>query len=722
MMNSDGRHAVGTGDAKSNHQRSLAWLMGFLLIAGTLACYWPVQHYDYVSLDDPLYVSQTRMVQRGLTWEGVKWAFQSVKGGNWNPLVWLSQMADCQIYGRGAGGHHVTNVILHTANVVLLFVVLRAMTGTLWQSGLAAALFGWHPLHVESVAWISERKDVLSTLFWLLTMWGYGWYAREVRKTRVKCWIYYGLALLFFVLGLMSKAMLVTLPVVMLVLDFWPLRRIYHLRLTIDESSECEQPGQDAEPRPGTVSLARAVVEKLPFLVLSVAASVGAMWAQKNQGAMGEERLWLRLENAAVSCVTYLGEFFWPVKLAVFYPYPERIALWRAMAAAGLLVLITLVVVWLAKARPYFAAGWLWFVVTLLPVIGLVQVGMQAQADRYTYVPYIGLGLMVSWGLAELSGFGPRWRMAAVLAAAAGLAGSAAATRAQLKYWQNSAALYERALAVTSGNYIAHDNLGNLLEDQGKLDQAAKEFKEVIRLTPKIGKPYNDLGKVYALQGKLEEATEMFSNAVRLNPGLAQARWNLGNAWLQKGRVAAGLAEMKAGVALSPEDVEAHRKMADTLIKLGKAAEAIPYCEMVVKAEPKDARAHFVLGEAYLEQKQSEEAKANFKEAVRLAPETPQALNALAWVYATSSRADIRNGPEAVRLAEKACELTKRQDPEMLDTLGAAYAEAGRFEDAMKAATAARILAESSHDAKEAEMEREREKLYRAGRPYHEEP
>jgi tetratricopeptide (TPR) repeat protein len=281
--------------------------------------------------------------------------------------------------------------------------------------------------------------------------------------------------------------------------------------------------------------------------------------------------------------------------------------------------------------------------------------------------------------------------------------------------------LYKRALAVTSGNYIAHDNLGNLLEDEGKLDQAEKEFKEVIRLTPKIGKPYNDLGKIYALQGKLEVATEMFSNAVRLNPGQAQARWNLGNAWLQKGMVAKGLAEMKAGVALSPEDVEAHQRMADALLKLGKAAEAMPYCEMVVKAEPKDARARFMLGQAHLDQKQFAEAAANFKEAVRLAPETPQALNALAWVYATSSRPDIRNGPEAVRLAEKACELTKRQDLEMLDTLGAAYAQAGRFEEAVKAATAARVLAATARDTKTAEMEQQRMELYKAGKPYHEE-
>ena len=287
-------------DLQDKRERGLVRLAGLALIIGTAACYWPVRHYDYVNLDDPLYVYDTRMVQKGLTWEGVRWAFQSVKGGNWNPLVWLSHMADCQIYGLPAAGHHVTNVILHTANVLLLFLVLRAMTGTLWRSGLAAALFAWHPLHVESVAWISERKDVLSTLFWLLTMWAYMWYARELKIKKAKSWIGYGLALAFFACGLMSKAMLVTLPVVMLILDFWPLRRIYDLRFTIDASKKDEREGQDAEPRAATVSLARALAEKVPFLVLSAAASMAAMWAQKEAGAIGTigtYTLSLRVEN-----------------------------------------------------------------------------------------------------------------------------------------------------------------------------------------------------------------------------------------------------------------------------------------------------------------------------------------------------------------------------------------------------------------------------------------
>jgi tetratricopeptide (TPR) repeat protein len=297
-----------------------------------------------------------------------------------------------------------------------------------------------------------------------------------------------------------------------------------------------------------------------------------------------------------------------------------------------------------------------------------------------------------------------------------------ATTRSQVKYWRNSTALYEHALKVTSGNYIAHSNLGDVLMDDGKLDEAVKHYQEVIRLKPAMGKPYNDLGKAYALQGKVDDAMIMFSNAVRLNPGLAQARWNLGNAWLLKGKVAEGLAEMKTGVQLSPEDVKAHRKFADTLLKMGKAAEALPYCEAVVKAEPEDAHAHYALGSACLANKRLAQAAANFKEAVRLAPDTPECMNALAWMYATSPQAELRNGAEAVRLAERACKITKRQQTATLDTLAAAYAEAGRFDEAVETTEAIRALAVAAHDTNTADTARQRLELYQAGKPYRDAP
>jgi len=715
-------------DLNGHRERRLVCLVGLMLTFGTLACYWPVRHFDYVNLDDPLYVYQTRMVQQGLSWPGVIWAFQCIKGGNWNPLVWLSHMADCQLYGVTPGGHHLTNLLLHSANVWLLFLVLKRMTGAIWRSGFAAAIFAWHPLHVESVAWVSERKDVLSTLFWLLTIWAYVRYAEQSEGGTQKAEsshtpyasritqhasCYYGLALFFFALGLMCKPMLVTLPFVLLLLDYWPLRRLsfppLHHSIT-------------PPPQPSTPPLLRLLLEKLPFAVLSLAVGALAVWAQQNVQALGTESLSLRLENAVVSYATYLGKFFWPVNLAVFYPYPDSIPMWQAGGAALVLGAISWAVIRGMRQRRYLGAGWFWFLGTLVPVIGLLQVGMQALADRYTYIPYIGLALMVSWGLADLAAAWPRGRAALAGAAALALGCCLATSRSQIKHWRDSTALYEHALKVTSGNYMAHDNLGNVLMDDGKLDEAVKHYREVIRLTPTIGKPYNDLGKAYALQGKMDDAMILFSNAARLNPGLAQARWNLGNAWLLKGKVAEGLAEMKIAVQLSPEDITGHRVFVDTLIKLGKAAEALPYCEAVVKAEPEDAHARFTLGSACLASKRLEQAAANFKKAMQLAPDTPECMNALAWIYATSPQAELRNGAEAVRLAEEACKITKRQKTTILDTLAAAYAEAGRFDDAVKTTEEIRALAVSAHDTNTVDTARQRLKLYKAGKAYRDEP
>jgi len=502
----------------------------------------------------------------------------------------------------------------------------------------------------------------------------------------------------------MSKPMLVTLPFVLLLLDYWPLRRLSFPAL------------HDSATPPR-----RLLLEKMPFAVLSLVASALAVWAQQSVQALGTESLPLRLENAAVAYATYLGKLFWPTNLAVFYPYPDSIPIWQAGGAALVLGAISWAVLRAMKRRPYLGVGWFWFLGTLVPVIGLLQVGMQAMADRYTYIPYIGLSLMVSWGIADLAEAWPRGRAALAWVAALALGCCLAMTRSQVKYWRDSTALYERALKVTSGNYMAHDNLGNVLMDEGKLDEAVKQFQEVIRLTPTIGKPYNDLGKAYALQEKMDDAMVMFSNAVALNPGLAQARWNLGNACLLKGKVAEGLAEMKRAGQLSPEDIEAHRRFADTWIKMGKAAEALPYCAVVVRAQPEDAHAHYVLGSACLAMKRLEPALVNFREAARLAPDTPECMNALAWIYATSPQAELRNGAEAVRLAEAACKITKRQKSGMLDTLAAAYAEAGRFDEAVKTTEEIRALAVSAHDTGTAETARQRLELYKAATPYRDE-
>jgi tetratricopeptide (TPR) repeat protein len=562
------------------------WLAGLALAAGTLACYWAARHFDYVNIDDPLYVYQNRMVRRGLSWPGFVWAWQCLAGGNWNPLVWLSHMADCQIYGLKAGGHHLTNLLLHTANVLLFFAVLRRMTGAVWRSALAAAIFAWHPMHVESVAWISERKDVLSALFFLSALWAYAGFVQGAGRRRR---FFYALALLCFALGLASKPMLVTLPLIFLLLDYWPLRRME--------------------------SIGRLIVEKLPFLVLSLAAGVVAVLAQNRVGSINATALNLRLENALVSGAVYLQKLFWPVDLAVFYPYPHTISVARWGAALFLLGAISWAALWQKNKRPYLATGWFLFLITLLPVIGVVQVGMQARADRYTYIPYIGLGIMIGWGLADLVKTWPRQKVAWVAVAVSGLAACLAATGSQLNYWRDNEALWRRNLSVTSDNYVANENLGIALGEKGESEDAIKYLREAVRINPQFSSTHFNLGRAYALQHRMEEAI------------------------------------------------------------------------------------------------------AEEKESLRLAPDNEKALNALAWFYATSPEAGLRNGAEAVRLATRACKITKQEDPAFLDTLAAAYAEEGRFEEASKITQEILAQAESVHDTPMVDMARQRLVLYHAGKP-----
>ncbi len=605
-------------DLKGNREGRLVCLLGLILTFGTLACYWPVRHFDFVNLDDPFYIYETRMVQRGLSWPGFVWAFKCVEGGNWHPLVWLSHMADCQLYGLKPGGHHVTNLLLHTGNALLLFLVLKSMTGAIWRSAFVAAIFAWHPMHVESVAWVSERKDVLSTLFFLFTIWAYASFSKAGGPRRKMLYV---LALFLFALGLMCKPMLVTLPLVLLLLDYWPLQRVE--------------------------SAGRLVMEKLPFLALSMAASVLAVWTQQSVGAMtGTAPLPVRLENAVVSYATYLGRLFWPADMAMLYLYPARISIWQAGGALVVLGAVSWAVIREMKKRRYLAVGWFWYLGTLIPVIGLIQVGMQALADRYTYIPYIGLAVMISWGMTDLAQAWPRSRVALAWGAWLAMAGCLAVTCSQVKYWRNSITLNEHASKVTSGNYVALSNLGESLMDNGKLDEAVKRFQEVIRLKPNAPKPYNNLGKVYAVQEKLDDAMAMFSKAISLNPGQSEAHYNLGSACMHKGKTAEGIAEFKTALRLKPDDINAQKMLAEALIKTGKATEAIPYCKAVVEAEPEDAHAHFTLGWAWLATKRPEQALASYKEAVRLAPDKPQCLNALAWIYGTCPKAELRSGAE----------------------------------------------------------------------------
>jgi len=496
------------------------------LIVGTLTVFWQVQHHDFIDLDDHLYVTENNHVQAGLTKKGVIWAFTTFHAANWHPLTWLSHMLDCQLFGMRPGMHHLTNLLFHILNSLLLLLVLRKMTGAWWRSAFVAALFALHPLHVESVAWVAERKDVLSTFFWLLTMWVYAHYAERPTFDR------YLLVLLSFALGLMAKPMLVTLPFVLLLVDYWPLGRL-----------QLGQSCNDGNLRIKKSSAFRVVWEKIPFFVLAAMSGVLTLLAQQKAGALRTLDiipLKIRTANALVSYISYIGKMIWPHNLAVFYPHPGIVPMWQAVGAGlSLICLCVLSVMFVRAGRrfPHLAVGWLWYLGTLVPVIGLVQVGSQAMADRYTYVPLIGLFIMISWGFYDLVRGWKNRRMVLAISTGVVLLALMACTWSQVRLWKNSTLLFKHALNVTDNNYKARNLLGIASERQGRLKEALRHYSEALRIKPEYADAHNNQGVALARQGRLKEAISHFSEALRIKPDYVDAHNNLGVALEQQGRL-----------------------------------------------------------------------------------------------------------------------------------------------------------------------------------------
>ncbi len=468
------------------------WVCLFL-VAAILAIYFPVSGYEFINYDDPLYVVDNDQVRRGLTFEGIQWAFTSLHAANWHPITWLSHMLDVELYGLNAGAHHSTNVIFHILNSMLLFLLLHRMTGALWRSAMVAALFAVHPLHVESVAWISERKDVLSAFFGFLTLMAYAEYVRHTSLMR------YGAALLLFALGMMSKPMVVTLPFLMMLLDYWPLNRY-------------------AEEG-GVRRFAALVREKLPFFALAAASCVVTMIAQKQGGAMdmlASYSFGARVANALVAYVAYLGKMIWPINLAIFYPHLGMRPLWQVFGAVAVVGGISAAALLWARRRPWLTVGWLWYLGTLVPVIGLVQVGFQCMADRYAYIPLIGVYIVLAWGFHDMF---QRWRRKTLGLIFAGMAVPAALillTWNQVKCWENSAIIYSCALRNTTGNFVAHNNLGAALSVIGNHSDAVAHYREAIKIFPNYADAHKNLGLTLLALGKKDAAIEHFRKAFQI--------------------------------------------------------------------------------------------------------------------------------------------------------------------------------------------------------------
>jgi tetratricopeptide (TPR) repeat protein len=593
LSRSNGRYARSIAAIeRPRTQKTLRILVILFLILGTIVVYWQVRNHDFLNYDDEGYVTENYHVQAGLTREGIVWAFTTFHVCNWHPLTWLSHMFDCHMYGLNSGGHHLTSLLFHVLNTLLLIVVLRRMTDSFWPSAFVAALFALHPLHVESVAWVAERKDVLSTFFWITTMWSYVLYVDRPGFGR------YLLVLLLFALGLMAKPMLVTLPFVLLLLDYWPLGR---LELMPSCTDNIQNQSSKYAIREGS-NVLRLLWEKAPLFFLAVVSAVVTFVAQQAGGAVETLEvlpLDLRITNALVSYLRYIGKTLWPHSLAVFYPpLGHSLPMWQAIFSGLILLSVSVLAMRLARKYPYLIVGWLWYLGTLVPVIGVVQVGSQAMADRYTYVPLIGVFIIIAWGVRDLVS---RWYhlKAAVLASVGVMFGALMiCTWIQVSRWNNSISLFRHAVDVTVDNSLAYNNLGNALLDQDRIEEAMGHFCAALQIRPDDANAHDNLGLALAKQSRLEEAMRHFYEALRIKPDHVRAHYNLGVALASQGKPQNAMYHFSKAVEIKPDYAKAHLNLGAVLANQGMLKQAVDHFSEALRINPAFSEAKYNLKRA----------------------------------------------------------------------------------------------------------------------------
>lgn len=754
-----------------------------LLALATVSVYWPVGFFDFTNYDDRYIILRNPVVATGLTLRAVYWGLTTSYYEFWHPITWWSHMLDCELFGLRPGAHHLMSLGIHVANTLLLFAALRRMTGAMWRSTMVAALFALHPLHVEPVAWLAERKELLCTFFCLLSLWTYAGYVRESAMGGMRAKRLYRLTLLFFAFGLMAKPMAVTLPCVLLLLDYWPLRRFTIFNFKV------------ADPTVGSLqrlTLRQLILEKLPFFGLTlVSCAITLTGVSRAHNILSADTVpWgLRLANIPVSYARYLGKLIWPVDLAIHYPMPGRWDVWQVTGAVVLVLSVSgLVLIW-SRSRPYLLMGWLLFLGTLAPTIGLVPVGFQSIADRYTYFPSIGLFVAAVWAVADLS---KHWRLPAVglgVAAVLTLTACGVLTWFQVQHWRNSFTLWTHCLAVTKENAIAHFQWGWALQESGRVNEAMEQYRAALRINPNHYSANVYLGVALFEAGRLQEATNYYANALHIAPYYVLAHVHMGNALSKLGDFAGatnhyftilrakpndanirgvcalallGLADFSGAfeqaeqaVNLNPRDFwayifkgrassalgrsdealqsyfmalslnanthEVHFRLGQEWMKRGQLDAAIASFTEALRCDPASAETHFELGAALARQQgHGKEAISHYREALQLDPDLLVALNNLAWLLAVSPGADVRNGAEAVLLAERACERTGYRETDFIGTLAAAYAEAGQFDKAVETAQKACALASSLGQTVLVARNLELLQRYKNREPYHE--
>lgn len=658
--------------------------MALLLALATLLAYNVVGRNEFVDYDDGDYVSANPHVESGLTWPNVVWAFTTGHASNWHPLTWLSHMLDYTLFGRNPGAQHLVNLAIHISNTILLFLLLRKMTGAHWRSAIVAALFALHPLHVESVAWLSERKDVLSTFFLFLTL---GAYARAVGSPQpgaaakgtldsgpgtwnlgLRSWDLIA-ALVFFALGLMSKPMLVTVPFLLLLLDYWPLNR-FRFAGSGQRTVDWRQ-------------LLRMVLEKAPFFALAAASSVVTFLVQRKGGAVSTAlSLGQRVDNAVISYVRYLWKALWPEHLAVLYPhpgswpYPGDWPLWEVIGCGLVLAGLFALALWLGRSRPYIAVGWLWFFGGLVPVIGLVQVGIQAMADRYTYVPLVGIFAAVVWGAWDVASR-LNWRREALgVVSVLVLSACGLLTMRQAAFWHDTESLFLHAVEVEPRNYLAYNNLGYFYANHGRPAEALENYRKSIEINPNYEDALNNMGHALAQQQRHAEAIPYYERALRIRPLHVEVNNNYGNALSELGRIDEAIVRYRIALEQKPDHADAHNNLGIALAMKGQLDEAVPHFRDAIRFKPGYASAHSNLGNALAVQQKWDEAIREYQECLRLNPDDPQAHNNLGNVLSQTGKLDdaIQQYTEALRL--------KSNNPEAHFNIGVALARQGKRDEA----------------------------------------
>jgi tetratricopeptide (TPR) repeat protein len=599
-------------------------LVAVLLTLVTAVIYGSVVKHDFDYYDDESYITANAHIQKGLSWTSIKWAFTSIGySDNWHPLTWLSHLLDVQLFGLNPAGHHFTNLFLHILATLLLFGFLVSATGSLWPSALVAALFALHPLHVESVAWVAERKDVLCAVFWCATLWVYGYYARRPSGKK------YVLVFILFAFGLMAKPMCVTLPFILLLLDYWPLER-----LTLN----CR-------------SIGRLAAEKLPLVLLTIASSIVTIIAQHRAiGSFQKSPLVIRAANAILSYCVYLGQALWPMKLSVFYPYPLPQPL-PTILCLLMLTAITAVVIAAGRKKKYLLTGWMWYIVSLVPVIGIVQVGSQPHADRYTYIPLIGIFIMIAWGFYAIAASMSRRKKTLVnIILLIIVSVMAIKTREQIGYWKNGITLFTHCFEVTKGNVNenAYYNFGNLLSQAGRTDEAVFYYRKALELNPNQAETHNNLALLLEDMGQTEEAITHFVKAVEHDPKV-EAYNNLGTLLAKSGRTDEAAINFQKALAMNPDYMDAHFNFGILLAETGRNDEAVAHYRKALEIDPNDYGANYNLGLLFTKMGRTDDAIVHYRKALEITPEAVGPLQNLAFAY-------VQNGQltEATSVVQKA--------------------------------------------------------------------